>query len=105
MIEVRPSSSCRDVFCEVRRVSPDARQNGRIERVHASQAQKIEARTGRHAPSLNRLAGLIENRELNPAEIVPESAGPDDGGDRPGRQIELADLVATGPRERRQLFR
>src|SRR4029077_17717284 len=63
---------------DVARIPPHAADVLRRERVQEVEADEVEARLGRDPAFVHRLRVVAEERDLDPAEVLPEARAPDD---------------------------
>jgi hypothetical protein len=55
--------------------------------VQPAKPQEVQARVARHAPVMNGLAGVVEDRQVHPAEVISEAGGPNDGPNPGGPEV------------------
>jgi hypothetical protein len=93
-----------DVIGEIGSVPADERKNGRTERVHPVQPEKVDSGAGGNTALLDRSASRIKNGQLHPLETKAISIRPDDGADVLLAKVQRVDTVDTNRRKRRWDF-
>jgi len=78
-----------DVLGEERCVPIDPRKQRRTQRMGPSKAEKIETGTMGHATTVKGDAGVIEDRQFHPLEIIAETGAPDDRRDPAASEVQL----------------
>src|SRR5690349_20444828 len=88
----------RHVFGNVSGSFADAVEKRRLALMQPRQAQQIDTRRGRDAPTVDGPSLLVEDRQVDPVEVERIPGRPDHGADSCCGDVDLGDVFSTAIR-------